>query len=65
MKNKAYFLKNLARITGKSEEQVQKEYGDKQIVDILLAIRTAREAPTVEEQDDEPCDFWDRMSRAV
>lgn len=62
MKNKAYFLKNLARITGKSEEEVQREYGDKQIVDILLAIRDARTSP---KDDDEPLDFWDRLSRAV
>ncbi len=64
MKNKAYFLKNLARITGKSEEDIQKEYGDKQIVDILLAIRDARSSPK-NEDDDEPLDFWDRLSRAV
>ena len=64
MKNKAYFLKNLARITGKSEDQVQKEYGDKQIVDILLAIRDARNSPK-DDDDDGPLDFWDRLSRAV
>lgn len=65
MKNKAYFLKNLARITGKSEEDIQKEYGDKQIVDILLAIRDARSSPKNDDDDDGPLDFWDRLSRAV
>lgn len=63
MKNKAYFLKNLARIMGKSEDDIQREYGDKQIVDILLAIRDARAAPKTD--DDGPHDFWDRLSRAV
>jgi hypothetical protein len=65
MKNKAYFIKNLARLTGRTEEETQIEYGDKQIVDILLAIRSARENVKVESGSDEAEDLWDRISRAI
>lgn len=66
MKNKAYFLANLARLTGKSGEEINNEYGNKQIVDILLAIRQAREKMKKEsDSDEEDIDLWHRVSRAV
>jgi hypothetical protein len=66
MKNKAYFLTNLARLTGRTEEDINNEYGNKQIVDILLAIRQAREKMKKrEEEEEEDTDLWNRVSRAV
>lgn len=44
MKNKAYFIKNLARLTGKSEDDPWiQSFRDRQIVDILLEIKKVRE----------------------
>ena len=55
----------LYEINGKTEEEINKEYGNKQIVDILLAIRQAREKMKKDEEDEEDLDLWNRVSRAV
>jgi hypothetical protein len=61
MKNKAYFIKNLARLRNLQEDDPQiVEYHDKQIVDILLAIKEAREHK--KEDGDGDDDLWDRLS---
>lgn len=60
MKNKAYFIKNLARLRNLQEDDPQiVEYHDKQIVDILLAIKEAREH---KKEDGDGDDLWDRLS---
>jgi hypothetical protein len=60
MKNKAYFIKNLARIKNLSEDDPWiVQFHDKQIVDILLAIKEARSRVTDGGDSD---DLWDRLS---
>jgi hypothetical protein len=61
MKNKAYFIKNLARIKNLSEDDPWiVQFHDKQIVDILLAIKEARAKASVTDTDSD--DLWDRLS---
>jgi hypothetical protein len=61
MKNKAYFIKNLARIKNLSEDDPWiVQFHDKQIVDILLAIKEARSRALVTDTDSD--DLWDRLS---
>lgn len=62
MKNKAYFIKNLARIKNLSEDDPWiVQFHDKQIVDILLAIKEARATASVTDGEDSD-DLWDRLS---
>lgn len=62
MKNKAYFIKNLARIKNLSEDDPWiVQFHDKQIVDILLAIKEARASASVTDVEDSD-DLWDRLS---
>jgi hypothetical protein len=64
MKNKAYFIKNLARIKNLSEDDPWiVQFHDKQIVDILLAIKEARSRASATVTDGEDSDdLWDRLS---
>lgn len=56
MKNKEYFIKNLARIRGLPEEDPWiQSFRDRHIVDILLEIKKVRE-----EKKDEDDSLWSR-----
>lgn len=60
MKNKSYFIKNLARLKHLPEDDPWiVGFHDKQIVDILVAIKEVRSKPVEEEPSD---DLWDRLS---
>lgn len=61
MKNKAYFIKNLARIKELPEDDPWiQSFQEKHIVDILLEIKKAREAQDEPEFDS----LWSRISGA-
>jgi hypothetical protein len=63
MKNKAYFIKNLARIKHLPEDDPWiLEFHDRQIVDILLAIKDARGSSHQKVEEDSSDDLWDRLS---
>jgi|688.fasta_scaffold01535_12 hypothetical protein len=65
MKNKAYFIKNLARIKGLPEDDPWiTSFHDRQILDILIAIKEAREPqkPIVSYESD---DLWDRVTNGT
>lgn len=63
MKNKAYFIKNLARIKGLPEDDPWiQEFQDKHIVDILMEIKKVREDQQ-QHKGEEPEDdsLWSRL----
>jgi hypothetical protein len=63
MKNKAYFIKNLARIKNLPEDDPWiLQFNDRQIVDILLAIKEARVASSQNQEEIPSDDLWDRLS---
>ena len=65
MKNKAYFIKNLARIKCLPEDDPWiVSFHDRQILDILIAIKEARETPPKTSLYDSD-DLWDRLTNGT
>lgn len=63
MKNKSYFIKNLARIKGLPEDDPWiVSFHDRQILDILIAIKEAREPRKTSYESD---DLWERLTNGT